>query len=119
MLAAFGAVHALSTRNDNPPMASRPFDAERDGFVLGEGAAVLVLEDACYALARGAPILAEIVGYGTTSDAFHLTQPSPEGEGAARAVRLALKRATLAPAISIILMPMAQLPFLTTGRKPP
>ena len=97
VLAAFGAVHAMSTRNDNPPTASRPFDAERDGFVLGEGAAMVVLEDASYALARGAPILAEIVGYGTTSDAFHPTQPSPEGEGAARAVRLALKRADLSP----------------------
>ena len=97
VLAAFGAVHAMSTRNDNPPTASRPFDGERDGFVLGEGAAMVVLEDASYALARGAPILAEIVGYGTTSDAFHPTQPSPEGEGAARAVRLALKRADLSP----------------------
>jgi 3-oxoacyl-[acyl-carrier-protein] synthase II len=97
VLAAFGAVRALSTKNDNPQAACRPFDAERDGFVLGEGAAMLVLEDATYALARGAPILAEIVGYGATSDAFHLTQPPPDGEGAARAVRLALKRASLSP----------------------
>lgn len=97
VLAAFGAIRALSTRNDNPKAACRPFDAERDGFVLGEGAAVLVLEDATCALERGAPILAEVVGYGATSDAFHLIQPSPDGEGAARAVRLALKRAGLAP----------------------
>jgi 3-oxoacyl-[acyl-carrier-protein] synthase II len=96
-LAAFGAIRALSTRNDNPQGACRPFDAERDGFVLGEGAAIMVLEDATYALERGAPILAEIVGYAATSDAFHLTQPSPEGGGAARAVRLALKRAGLSP----------------------
>ena len=97
VLAAFGAIGALSTKNDNPKAACRPFDAERDGFVLGEGAAIMVLEDATYALERGAPILGEIVSYGATSDAFHLTQPSPEGEGAVRAVRLALKRASLSP----------------------
>lgn len=95
VLAAFGAIKALSTRNDNPKMACRPFDAGRDGFVLGEGAAIMVLEDANYALERGAPILAEIIGYGVTSDAFHLTQPSPDGEGAIKAVSLALKRAGL------------------------
>jgi len=97
VLAAFGALRALSTKNDNPQAACRPFDAERDGFVLGEGAAIMVLEDAAYALERGAPILAEIAGYGAASDAFHLTQPSPDGEGATRAVRLALKRAGLSP----------------------
>lgn len=97
VLAAFGAIRALSTKNDNPAAACRPFDAERDGFVLGEGAAMIVLEDATYALERGAPILAEIVGYGATSDAFHLTQPSPDGQGAARAVRLAFERASLSP----------------------
>ncbi|MDP2932437.1 MAG: beta-ketoacyl-ACP synthase II [Chloroflexota bacterium] len=97
VLAAFGAIRALSTRNSSPQEACRPFDAERDGFVLGEGAAVVVLEDADYALERGAPILAEMVGYGATSDAFHLTQPSPDGESASRAVRLALKRANLTP----------------------
>lgn len=97
VLAAFEAIRALSTKNDSPTAACRPFDAERDGFVLGEGAAVMVLEDAAYALERGAPILAEIVGYAATCDAFHLTQPSPDGEGAARAVRLALKRANLGP----------------------
>jgi len=97
VLAAFGAIRALSTRNENPKMACRPFDAERDGFVLGEGAAMMVLEDATHALARGAPILAEMVGYSATSDAFHLTQPHPDGEGATRAIRLALKRANLRP----------------------
>jgi len=97
IVAAFGAIRALSTKNDNPTAACRPFDAERDGFVLGEGAAMIVLEDATYALERGASILAEIVGYGATSDAFHLTQPSPDGEGAARAVKLALRRADLSP----------------------
>jgi len=97
VLAAFGSMRALSRRNDHPQAACRPFDAERDGFVLGEGAATMVLEDADYALERGAPILAELVGYGTTSDAFHLTQPSPDGVGAGRAVRLALKNAGLQP----------------------
>jgi len=97
ILAAFNSMRALSTRNDGAQTACRPFDAERDGFVLGEGAAIMVLEDLTYALERGAPILAEIVGYSTTSDAFHLTKPSPDGEGAARALRLALKRADLSP----------------------
>lgn len=97
VLAAFGAIRALSTRNSNPQTACRPFDLERDGFVLGEGGAVMVLEDAHYALERGAPILAELVSYGATSDAFHLTQPAPDGEGAARAVALALKRGGVRP----------------------
>ncbi len=95
VLASFGAIRALSTKNHNPWAACRPFDAERDGFVLGEGAAMMVLEDATYALERGAPILAEIAGYSATSDAFHLTQPSPDGESAARAIKLALKSAEL------------------------
>lgn len=97
VLAGFGAIHALSRRNDGVQAACRPFDAERDGFVLGEGAGVMVLEDASYAVERGAPILAELVSYSATSDAFHLTQPPPDGEGAARAVRLALKGANLGP----------------------
>jgi len=97
ILAAFGAIRALSTKNGNPTTACRPFDAERDGFILGEGAAMIVLEDLNYALERGAPILAEIVGYSASSDAFHLIQPSPDGEGATRAVRLALKRAGIKP----------------------
>jgi beta-ketoacyl-acyl-carrier-protein synthase II len=97
VLAGFGAIHALSRRNDGVQAACRPFDAERDGFVLGEGAAIIVIEDASYAAERGAPILAEIMSYSATSDAFHLTQPSPDGEGAARALRLALSRANLNP----------------------
>ncbi len=97
IIAAFGAIRALSTRNDNPRVASRPFDMDRDGFVLGEGAAIMVLEDAEYARARGATILAELVGYGVSSDAFHLIQPAPDGEGASRAVRMALQRSGVAP----------------------
>jgi beta-ketoacyl-acyl-carrier-protein synthase II len=97
IVAAFNSLHALSTSNNGTQAACRPFDAERDGFVLGEGAGVIILEDASYAAERGAPILAEIVGYSATSDAFHLTQPSPDGEGAARALRLALKKANLTP----------------------
>ena len=97
ILAAFGAIRALSTKNHNPITACCPFDAERDGFVLGEGSAVMILEDAKYAMERGAPILAELVGYGATSDAFHLIQPSPEGESAARSIRLALQKANLIP----------------------
>jgi 3-oxoacyl-[acyl-carrier-protein] synthase II len=97
VLAAFCAIRALSTQNSSPQAACRPFDAARDGFVLGEGAAVMVLEDADYALERGAPILAELVSYSATSDAFHLTQPSPDGEGATRAVMLALERGGIRP----------------------
>jgi 3-oxoacyl-[acyl-carrier-protein] synthase II len=96
-IAAFNAARALSTKNDKPQNACRPFDAERDGFVLGEGAATIVLEDLGYALERGAPILAEIIGYSATSDAFHITQPSPNGVGAAKALSLALKRAGVSP----------------------
>jgi len=97
-VAAFNAARALSTNNDSPQNACRPFDAERDGFVLGEGAAIMILEDLDYALARGAPILAEIIGYSATSDAFHITQPSPNGLGATKALSLAMKRAGIGPA---------------------
>jgi 3-oxoacyl-[acyl-carrier-protein] synthase II len=88
---------ALSTRNDEPQKASRPFDAERDGFIMGEGAAVLVLESLDYALNRGANILAEVIGDGATSDAYHITQPSIGGEGGAKAMQIALKKAGIKP----------------------
>jgi 3-oxoacyl-[acyl-carrier-protein] synthase II len=91
-VAGFNAAGALSTRNDEPQKASCPFDAERDGFIMGEGAAVMVLEDLSHARKRGANILAEVVGYGATSDAFHITSPAPGGEGGAKAMKNALKR---------------------------
>ncbi len=96
-IAAFNACKAISTRNDEPQLASRPFDAGRDGFVIGEGAALLVLEDLASALSRGADILAEMVGYAATGDAFHITQPREDGEGGARAMQMAIRRAGLAP----------------------
>ena len=97
-VAGFGAMGALSKRNDEPERASRPFDADRDGFVLGEGAAVLVLESLEHAEKRGATILAEVAGYAATDDANHMVQPAPEGEGVGRAMRLALADAGLTPA---------------------
>lgn len=97
-IAAFAAMHALSTRNDEPARASRPYDKDRDGFVLGEGAAVLILETREHAEARGATIYAEIAGGSVSSDAHHITAPDPEGTGAARAVVDALADAGLTPA---------------------
>ena len=95
LVGGFAAMRALSTRNDEPELASRPFDAGRDGFVIGEGAGVVVLESLEHALARGAEPLAEIVGYGATADASHITLPAPGGAGAVRAIRRALEKAGL------------------------
>jgi 3-oxoacyl-[acyl-carrier-protein] synthase II len=97
-MGAFAAARALSTRNDEPQKASRPFDAGRDGFVMGEGSGVLVLEDLEHAVRRGAHIYAEIVGYGMTGDAYHLTEPDETGEPAALAMRRAIQDADLQPA---------------------
>jgi len=91
----FAAMRALSTRNDEPTRASRPWDKDRDGFVIGEGAGILILEELEHARRRGAPILAEIVGYGMSSDAYHMTQPAPEHEGGFRVMRNALRDACL------------------------
>ncbi len=96
-IAGFAAARTVSRRNDDPAHASRPFDRDRDGFVLGEGAGILLLEELGHAQSRGARIYAEIVGYGITCDAYHMTTPVPGGEGAARAIQLALKDARLKP----------------------
>ncbi len=96
-LAAFDNMHALSRYNDEPQRASRPFDATRDGFVMGEGAGMLILEDLDFARYRGATILAEMVGYASTADAYHVTEPPPGGTGIAKAMRLALQKAVLRP----------------------
>ncbi len=93
----FNAMRALSTRNDAPEKASRPFDRDRDGFVIGEGGGIMLLEDLEFALERGASILGEIVGYGLTGDAYHMTAPSPDGDGAIRCLQMALEDAGLAP----------------------
>jgi len=96
-IGGFGAMRALSTRNDDPQAASRPWDKDRDGFVLGDGAGVLVLEEYEYAKARGAEIYCELVGFGMSSDAYHMTSPSKDGEGAARCILHAMKDAGLNP----------------------
>lgn len=96
-IAGFAQMRALSTRNDEPERASRPWDRDRDGFVMGEGSAMLMLEEYESAKNRGANILAEVVGYGATADAYHMTSPAPEGEGAQRSMKMALRNAGLVP----------------------
>jgi 3-oxoacyl-[acyl-carrier-protein] synthase II len=96
-VSGFNAMKALSTRNAEPEKASRPFDKERDGFVIGEGCGIIILEELQVALNRGAKVYAEIIGYGLTGDAYHITAPSPDGEGAARCMAMALKDSGLAP----------------------
>jgi 3-oxoacyl-[acyl-carrier-protein] synthase II len=96
-LGAFSKIRALSKNNDSPTTASRPFDQNRDGFVAGEGAGVLILEELTHAKARNAPILAELIGYGATTDAFHITAPDPAGLGAIQAMKLALTDAQVQP----------------------
>jgi 3-oxoacyl-[acyl-carrier-protein] synthase II len=94
----FGSMRALSTRNNEPERASRPFDKDRDGFIIGEGAGVLILEELGHAQRRGAPIYAELVGYGSSADAYHMTAPSEDGDGARRVMELAIRKAAIAPA---------------------
>jgi 3-oxoacyl-[acyl-carrier-protein] synthase II len=94
---AFALIRAMSTRNDDPSSSSRPFDRDRDGFVMGEGSAVLILEERARAVARGAPIYAEVLGFGMTNDAHHMTAPLPDGSQAARSISIALNDADVAP----------------------
>ena len=96
-LGGFASLRALSTRNDNPAAASRPFDKDRDGFIIGEGAGVVILEELEHARRRGAPIYAEVVGYGLSADAYHMTAPSEDGDGARRVMAMAIRKAGIAP----------------------
>ncbi|HKE82278.1 MAG TPA: beta-ketoacyl-ACP synthase II [Vicinamibacterales bacterium] len=96
-LGGFGALRALSTRNDEPGRASRPFDKDRDGFIIGEGAGVLILEELEYAKTRGAKIYAELVGYGLSGDAYHITAPSEDGDGGVRVMKMAIRKAGIKP----------------------
>jgi 3-oxoacyl-[acyl-carrier-protein] synthase II len=96
-IGGFNAMKALSTRNDEPEKASRPFDRDRDGFIMGEGSGIMIIEELDHALARKAKIYAEIAGYGLTGDAYHITSPAPGGEGAARCMAMALKDAGMSP----------------------
>ena len=96
-VAGFASMKALSTRNDNPKAASRPFDLNRDGFVIGEGAGVLILEEYEHAKRRGVPIFCEVAGYGSTGDAYHITAPPPDGDGAYRAMNLAIRDGGIRP----------------------
>jgi 3-oxoacyl-[acyl-carrier-protein] synthase II len=96
-IGGFGALRALSTRNDNPRGASRPFDVDRDGFIIGEGAGILILEELEHATRRGARIYAEIVGYGTSADAYHITAPSEDGDGGVRVMKMAIRKAGIQP----------------------
>jgi 3-oxoacyl-[acyl-carrier-protein] synthase II len=93
----FAAMRALSTRNDEPQRASRPFDKDRDGFIMGEGSGVIILEELGFAQRRGAPIYAELVGYGMTADAYHITAPSEDGDGGMRVMQMAIKQAGITP----------------------
>ena len=114
----FAAMRALSTRNDEPQRASRPWDLERDGFVIGEGSGILILEELERARRRQAPILAEIVGYGMSADAHHITAPPEDGNGGYRVMRNALRDAGIEPSLISTSMPTAHPPVSATKSKP-
>src|SRR5260370_27824681 len=118
-LAGFSAMKALSTRNDEPQRASRPFDRDRDGFVISEGAGVVVVEELEHAKARGAKIYCEITGYGLSADAYHMTAPPPDGEGAARAMQRALEHARISPDQVDYINPPPTSPDITDTCKTP